>query len=339
MTGLDHGAPPVVFVIPESDGVASGGHLYNQRLIAALSAEGCDVRVSSFDGFVESTGNREPGHYFVDTLFLQRCVGLSIADLDVHLLVHHLPAMSPPVPGGSAESLVAEQRVALQLFGGFLVTSEYTRDYLVEQGIGPESVVVVMPGVEVPVPRTVPEEGKLVVLIVANLIQRKQVLLLLESLVQVVGLAHTLRLRIVGGEDLEPDYASACQNLVREEPILTGRVEFVGTLSHDDTMAEYARADLFVSAASMETFGMALQEAVAAGLPVFAVKGGFVASHVRDGVNGRVFADCRTLAHAMRELSEDREELRSLQRSAPLVTPLGERSWAAAARRFVAAYS
>ncbi len=109
---------------------------------------------------------------------------------------------------------------------------------------------------------------------------------------------------------MEPEYAQACRETVESHPNQQRSITFVGILPHDAMPAEYARADVLVSAARMETFGMALQEAVA--------------SHVVEGVTGRLFRSAEEMARGMLELAEDRPTLERLTEASREARPQGE---------------
>lgn len=63
-------------------------------------------------------------------------------------------------------------------------------------------------------------------------------------------------------------------------------VAFSGALEGDDLADAYAAADLFVYPSLTETFGQVVQEAMAAALPIVAVRAGGVADLVRHGRTG-----------------------------------------------------
>jgi glycosyltransferase involved in cell wall biosynthesis len=67
----------------------------------------------------------------------------------------------------------------------------------------------------------------------------------------------------------------------------------------------YRRADLFVSAARLESFGIAALEARTAGVPVVAMARSGVGEFVTDGVHGLLVPDDATLAEAALALAAD----------------------------------
>ena len=85
-------------------------------------------------------------------------------------------------------------------------------------------------------------------------------------------------------------------------------VRFVGQVARDDLVPWYAAADAFVLPSLSEPWGMVVNEAAAAGLPIVATEAvGAAWDLVEDGVNGfRVAAgDARALAAALGRLAAD----------------------------------
>jgi glycosyltransferase involved in cell wall biosynthesis len=64
------------------------------------------------------------------------------------------------------------------------------------------------------------------------------------------------------------------------------RVTFAGSVAHSEISKHYAAADVYISPSFYESFGMSIIEAMAAGLPVVATRGGAVPDLISDGCNG-----------------------------------------------------
>ena len=167
-------------------------------------------------------------------------------------------------------------------------------------------------------------------LYVGRLDPEKGLDVLLEAFARVPG-----ELVLVGGGSEE-------ERLRRAAP---DRVSFAGPLPRDAVVARYAAADAFVLPSRSEQWGMVLNEAAAAGLPLVATEAaGGAYELVEDGVNGFVVApnDAEALARAMRRLAEDEPfrhaaGLRSRQLAARLTPGAWAEGVAGLARRAAAA--
>jgi phosphatidylinositol alpha 1,6-mannosyltransferase len=73
----------------------------------------------------------------------------------------------------------------------------------------------------------------------------------------------------------------------------------------------YASADVFVFPSAMETFGLVVVEAMAAGLPVVASRVGGVRDVVVEGVNGYSYnsGDIPALVEGVRRVTQDRAHM------------------------------
>ena len=96
-------------------------------------------------------------------------------------------------------------------------------------------------------------------------------------------------------------------------------VIFTGALPFDTLVNVYYSADLFVFSSVTETQGLVLIEAMAAGLPVVAVRAYGVQDMVDDGVNGYL-TSCSILefSQAVSKLLDDKESYRSFSQNALL---------------------
>lgn len=89
-------------------------------------------------------------------------------------------------------------------------------------------------------------------------------------------------------------------------------VTFMGYLRGERLSQAYASADIFVFPSRLETFGLVVIEAMAAGLPVVAARVGGVGDMVSEGVNGYSFkSGHRTaLLEGVRKITRNRENMR-----------------------------
>jgi glycosyltransferase involved in cell wall biosynthesis len=96
------------------------------------------------------------------------------------------------------------------------------------------------------------------------------------------------------------------------------------------------RSDVLVSSSSMETYGMALAEARALGLPIVATRGGNVESLVDPRAGGAVFDDTDAVAEELVRLAKDSDELERRRRLAAEMRLV--RSWDEAAADFLSLF-
>jgi hypothetical protein len=88
----------------------------------------------------------------------------------------------------------------------------------------------------------------------------------------------------------------------------------------------------------METFGMAIQDAVVCGIPVIALKGGFAADHVSQGFNGHRCDTLEQLVDAFDLCVTDTTHFIQLQQHARDFTPAYQ-TWDDGARKFIDAFA
>jgi glycosyltransferase involved in cell wall biosynthesis len=98
------------------------------------------------------------------------------------------------------------------------------------------------------------------------------------------------------------------------------RVRFRGFVARDELVQRYHEYDAFITASTIETQGIVLLEAMAAGLPVVGVRALAIPEIVRTGRSGIVVApgDIQSLARAIERLESDdslRERMGSAARS------------------------
>src|SRR5262249_10204721 len=115
-------------------------------------------------------------------------------------------------------------------------------------------------------------------ILVANLVAGKGVLPFLEALAPHLRAGAPVALTVIGSLAMDSVYAAACQERVAREPALAAAVRFVGPLPHAEVLARLDASDLLVSPSRMESFGLALAEARALGVPIVARAGGNAAA-------------------------------------------------------------
>ncbi|HET9958336.1 MAG TPA: glycosyltransferase family 4 protein [Polyangiaceae bacterium] len=326
------------FVVPDLDGPATGGTLYNARLIRALTSLGCDVMVSAgATPLLDALG--EVDCVWVDSLYLNQVPILRRRVPDaaaLGLLVHYLPTLLEQRAPLSPADLSEAERQALACAGRLLTPSPFMAELLA--GLVPNHVPidVVEPGCEVQLAPWPPRaSGRVSVLMVCNLLPNKRVAEFLEALSRSVVPAN-LALCIAGSADLDAAYAARCLKLVHDHPALRAQVMFAGPVDPAQLQTWYANQDLLLSASLFESYGMALAEARAAGLPILACTGGNVANLVDENAGGELSASPEQLACSLLALCASPEELARRRHLARIRAPV-PRSWQLAATEFAEA--
>lgn len=150
-----------------------------------------------------------------------------------------------------------------------------------------------------------PQGAGLRLLFVGRLVEKKGLEILLRALADDRGGGD--RLVVVGGGPLHVPLEQRARELG-----LTGRVRFLGAISHRALPSIYAAADLFVGPSitaedgDSEGLGLVFAEALSAGTPVVASDLPAIRDVVRDGENGRCFpaGDAAALAATLAALRE-----------------------------------
>lgn len=125
--------------------------------------------------------------------------------------------------------------------------------------------------------------GERILLFMGRLGREKNIELLLRALWHCK--TESIRLLICG----DGPYRAELQSLARELGI-DSKVTFAGYLQGDDSVAAYHLADIFVFASTTETQGLVIGEAMAAGLPVIAVRDRATCDFVSHEVTGLITA-------------------------------------------------
>jgi glycosyltransferase involved in cell wall biosynthesis len=230
-----------------------------------------------------------------------------------------------------AAPLELAKRTMLRFCEAYIVPGRASRDYLRELGIAgdritiaPNAVDETIFGARIAAARA--ERGELrrrldvngcVFLYVGRLDPEKGVDVLLRAFERVPG-----ELVIAGSGSLDAELQATAPE----------RVRFLGRLERDALVEWYAAADVFVLPSRSDQWGMVLNEAAAAGLPLVSTEApGAAWDLVEDGINGfRVPAnDAGALAAALARLAGDADlRARAGARSLELAATHSPAAWA-----------
>ncbi len=161
----------------------------------------------------------------------------------------------------------------------------------------------------------IPEENR-ILLFVGRLTKEKNLDFLLDAFNQIHRQTPDTSLVLTAQGPMEEQLKKQAQELGLN---LEQDVIFTGALPFDTLVNVYYSADLFVFSSVTETQGLVLIEAMAAGLPVVAVRAYGVQDMVDDGINGYLTpCSIPEFSQAIGKLLEDKETYRSFSQNALL---------------------
>jgi glycosyltransferase involved in cell wall biosynthesis len=322
----------VDLVVPGDLATATGGYVYDRRMLEGLAQRGWRTAVHSLDtSFPRPTraAARAARQAFA-AIPDGRVVlidGLALAGLEQVLvdaaerlalvaLIHHPLALETGLDDDTRRLLEQTERSALALVRRVIVTSQWTARALSAYHVPIERVRIVEPGTDAPAHEHAPraDVGTLSLLCVATVTLRKGHAVLVDALADLRD--RRWHLSCVGSLTRDPQ---AVEDLNRRitRLRLTNRVSLLGDLDGATLERYYERADVFVLASYLEGYGMALAEAVARGLPIVSTTGGAIAETVPEHAGLLVRpGDSRALAKALGEVMDDPDKRAALARGA-----------------------
>ncbi|MFD9390895.1 glycosyltransferase family 4 protein [Streptomyces sp. NPDC060000] len=199
----------------------------------------------------------------------------------VHLPLGDERGLAPEV----AAELDAKERAVLRAVPAVVATSDWAVRRLVSHhGLAPERVHVAAPGADI-APLASGTDGVSRLLCVAAVTPRKGQHRLVEALAAARDLPWSCV--CVGGLGQDPEYVAHLRGLIAKYG-LQDRLELAGPKAGAELDAAYASADLMVLTSYAETYGMAVTEALARGIPVLATDVGGLPEAVGRAPDGGV---------------------------------------------------
>jgi len=270
-------------VVPDgfdNPGQPTGGNIYDQRVCAGLAEAGWEVLIATVAAAwpVPGPGGRAELARVVSAIpdgEIALIDGLIASPTAAQLLPHadrismtvllHMPLATALDTHHDADALRSERSV-LHAATGVVVTSEWTRQQVLTRYAVPAGRVhVARPGVDRVAAAARPVRGHLIC--VGTLGRHKGQDLLVEALAELRDLDwHCV---LAGPLDRDPDFVGQLRTRI------TGlgygrRILLTGILTGEALSHAYTTADLLVAPSRAETYGMAVTEALAHGLPVIA---------------------------------------------------------------------
>ncbi|MGW1957248.1 glycosyltransferase family 4 protein [Streptomyces sp. NPDC001920] len=294
----------VHFVMPggvDDPAVPSGGNAYDRRVSLDLPGFGWQVHKYTVNGSwprpaaaARAELSRVLREFPDDTVvLLDGLVACGVPEIILPeaerlrlVVLVHLPlgdetGLDPAV----AADLDARERAVLRAVPAVVATSDWAVRRLVSHhGLAPERVHVAAPGADI-APLASGTDGVSRLLCVAAVTPRKGQHRLVQALATVTDLPWSCV--CVGGLSQDPEYVADLRALIAEHG-LQDRLLLAGPQAGAELDASYHTADLMVLTSYAETYGMAVTEALARGIPVLATDVGGVPEAVGRAPDGGV---------------------------------------------------
>jgi glycosyltransferase involved in cell wall biosynthesis len=340
----------LAFLVPGDLATPTGGYRYDRRIIDELRRLGWHVDVLDIGaGFpFPSPEQRTRALKALSEVPDDRPVvvdGLALGTLPeaaalgtrkrLIALVHQALATDPSLESAQADNFRTSERIALSAAARVVVTSEATARIMIsEYDVPPHRISVVLPGND-RVPQAGGSSDDVVRLLsVGSVVPGKGYDLLIAALVHIVDLPW--HLTIAGDLSRDPAAAARLEADI-DNSGFRNRVAVLGAVSSERVSELFMESDVFVLASRFESYGMALAEAIAYGVPIVSTKAGAIPDTVPEGAGILVPPDnVAGLAQALRRMianPTERLQLATSARAAASRLP----SWEDSARRFAAA--
>lgn len=315
------------FVIPGNLATATGGYIYDRRLMALLPARGVRVHHVALPASFPDPSAAD----LAESLRLIRAAASGVLVIDglaygtmpssliagsgrpVIALVHHPLAFETGMSAARRDALLKSERAALAMARHVIVTSASTAQLLAARfGVSADAITVAEPGTD-PAPRAFGCGDPVRMLSAGALVPRKGYDVLVAALSRMADMRW--KATIAGAFDRAPAHVEQLRHDIARVG-LAERITLVGELDAAALDAAYAASDLFVLPSYYEGFGMAAAEATARGLPVVTTRGCFgfaVPDHVGVQVPP---GDPEALALCLRRLITDASARRRLAEAA-----------------------
>jgi glycosyltransferase involved in cell wall biosynthesis len=286
----------IALIVPGSIGTRTGGYEYDRQIAAALRARGWAVDVHELHGdFPNPSAGASSRAAAMLAAIPDRTIvvvdGLAFGALPDQVareaerlrfvaLVHMPLAFEMGLDRDQARERERRERAALGCARLVLVTGKATAGTVERYGIARDRIAIVEPGTHPARLAAGSGDPSVVHLVcVATLGPGKGHDILFGALASIPD--RNWRLTCAGNGSRYPATVQALRSILRDTG-LDDRVTIAGEMDGAGLEALYDSADLFVLATLYETYGMAVAEALARGLPVVATATGAIAELVGD---------------------------------------------------------
>jgi glycosyltransferase involved in cell wall biosynthesis len=337
------------FLIPGKLRAATGGYVYDRRILTELRAVGWQATVRALHASfpAPSTAALEHADRVLADIPAGRPVlidGMAFSAMPEVLRAHearlpllallHMPLGATPfVDNQHLARLRETESSALRSAKHVIVTGRPSLPILRAYGVPSEQVMLIEPGTDVAEPARRRSRGPIRLLCVATVHPLKGHELLVEALAPLASLPW--QLTCVGSLTHSPDTVAQLRARLQQLD-LTDRVALVGEVPHAALGRLYRRSDLFVLATRFESYCMSAAEALAHGLPVVSTQTGAMPELVGNRAGRLVPVGDRTLLSAALAAALSDPALLAAWTDGAAAVRLRLPRWADAAARFAA---
>lgn len=197
-------------------------------------------------------------------------------------------------------------RLSLRRADKVIAVTRLEADFLVKvAGADPNKITVIPEGVDLDLfkPKIDKSEQEKVILFVGRIAQEKGLMYLIKAIPRVTKVFPSISVLMVGEDQgIQENLIKAAENLGVEKI-----VHFLGPKFGYELARTYRKARVFVLPSLYETFGLAILEAMASGLPIVTTRTGGIPELVEDGSNGMLVGprNHEALAEAIIKLLSD----------------------------------
>ena len=340
--------PHLAFAVPGDLATPTGGYAYDRRIIQELRQLGLRVDVADLgDDFpFPSSAQRAAALAVLSAVPANSPIvldGLAFGALPeagalrcrtpLIALVHQPLALDPGFDTKQADIFRETERAALAAAARVIVTSEATaRIVMADYDVPSRRISVVRPGNDPVPPALGSNDGVVRLLSVGSVVPVKGYDVLIAALATLTDMPW--RLTIAGDRTRNPAAAAQLDAGI-EAYGLGDRIATLGAVPPERIDELFLASDVFVLASRFESYGMALSEAIAHGLPIVSTITGAIPQTVSAGTGLLVPPDdVAALAQALRCLigaPDERRRLAMNARAAAARLP----TWRDSARLFV----
>ena len=259
----------VYIIAPDFVSFISGGNIFNSQIYKALLELGKPVKQIGYPLAPDTLFNKDDILIF-DSIFINELDSSQMMSITgkKYFICHLLPSML-----GTGRGKKYELKI-LDLFDKVIVNSRFCFEALRRMGVTAE-VVLIQPLIERSIEvSTLDKDAN--ALIIANWLPSKQIDKFLYCLANEKKIP--IGISIIGSAGLDPIYFKKCHRIISESQELTSKVRILGELDRQSTLSSLAKSKLLLDCSAFETYGMAVAEAVANGVPVLTLGNGNTAN-------------------------------------------------------------